>query len=171
MPDEDKLQVVTYSVSIGGVDVGYCDDPDVAVEKELKDITVQQLHKQVLGQRLLGVKPTVKMRLLEITPANLALAFPWFDGVLGTDSIPIAPPVMGEDMYQYAVEIILHPMNKAADDKTEDYTLLKCVCTGPHNRSSDGEKEDGIDLEFLCLPDRASLPNIVLGYIGSKPVA
>jgi hypothetical protein len=163
MGDVTKLAVTTFAVKIDGVDVGYVDNPEVVIEDDYGEVTVQQLAKQVLDLRVLGTKVTIKLGLREISAANLGLAFPWYGG---SGSVPVAPPTVGAGLYQYAVPIILHPSNVEAADTSQDYTFPKCVAVGPKGRKSDGQKDDTVDLEFRVLPDQTELPDIVLGWIG-----
>ena len=165
----DDLAVEVYDVSISGSDAGYIDEPEVTLEADRSEIRLTQLHKQLLGTRIRGVKGRLRMRFRQIKAANLARAFPWFDGTPGTDPIPIAPATLGEDLYQYAVPIVLHPIRLDAEDTSHDYTFPKAVPSGSHRRSGSGDEDDYIEIEWDILPDRADLPDVVLGWIGSDP--
>lgn len=164
-----ELAVTTYDVAINDVDAGYVDNPEVTETPIKRPIKLSQLFEQRLGSRVVGVDLSLKLRFRQIKCLNLARAFPWFDGVAGTNPIPLAPAALGEDLYQYAVPIVLHPRHLDAEDTDQDYTLLKCVPVGDHKRSGAGESDDAIEVEFEIYPDRDQLPAVVLGYIGQAP--
>jgi hypothetical protein len=160
--DIGNTKIRVYDVSVGGADIGYCTVDSVQVAKTLKEIKLPHHMGQVMGHRLIGVAATVKVTFSEITRANLAKAFPWYAGT--TEVIPLAPTALGVDLYTLAVAITLHPVDKAGL-LDEDIVLTKAVCVGPLDLKTDGESDAGITLEFYAYPDRAQLPNIVIGSI------
>ncbi len=159
--DMADLKVRVYEVSVDAVYVGYCDEPEVVVEKELEPITLTQLHKQVMGHRILGVGCTAKFKMRTITKARMALAFPWYT----SGSIPLMPSSLGGDTYDDAVPVTFHPTDMGAST-AEDITLLKGYPTGPFKRASDGTKDDTIEMEYEFYPNRGDLPLFVVGHIG-----
>jgi hypothetical protein len=163
--------VTTFNVLMGAsvgaaADIGYCDTPDLEISQVLKDITLNQLFKQVMGERIMGMSGKIKIALREISVAGLARNFPWYSG---TGNIPLMPTALGGDLYANAVVIVLHPAQIVSTDHSQDYNFLKCVQTGPHKRVSDGDKDDVILLEYSLFPDRSQLPSLNLGYIGTPP--
>lgn len=160
--DMDNATCRTYDVLVNAANVGWVDDLEFTVTLTTKERIVKQLHGQVMGHRLLGVAARAKMTLREMTPANLAKAFPWSDG---SSPIPLMPTGLGQDLYQYAVPVTLHPRDVSG--AAEDITLLKGVCISGFTLKPDGENEDGNPVEFVFYPDRAQLPNLVLGTLGA----
>jgi len=159
--DMTDLKVRVYEVSVDDTYVGFCDEPEVTVEKMLEPITLTQLHKQVMGHRILGVGAKAKFKIRTITKARMALAFPWY--VSG--SIPLMPTSLGGDTYDDAVPVTFHPTDMGVST-AEDITLLKGYPTGPFKRASDGTKDDAIEMEYEFYPDRGELPQFVIGTIG-----
>jgi hypothetical protein len=159
---EAETLVRVYDVLLDGTDIGYVDEPECTIDKILKEKKLSQLFGQVMGHRLLGVSAKIKMNVRQITAAKVALNFPWYSG---TGSIPIMPPALGGDLYDYAKSLTLHPRD-ALTDKTQDITLVKAVCTGSLKLKGDGDNEGIIPLEFSAYPDRTKLPALMLGYIG-----
>lgn len=175
-----ELKVRTYDVYIfdgaSAVDLGYSDEPLVTIKKITKPIKVSELHDQELGTRLLGVEATVTVNLRQVPIATFARAFPWFSGTPGTDSIPVMPSSLGQDLYDYAQKWVLHPRDKGLQaygvgeyDASEDFTLLKGAIISDVARAGKGTDEDPLKLTVKFYPDRASLPNLLLGYIGPIP--
>lgn len=159
--DISKTKIRTYSILVNNTELGYCDEPSVEIEQTLSEITLSQLHKQVMGHRIQGVKAVIKANVREINQANLGANFPWYSG---SGNIALMPTALGADNYQYAKEVRLHP-----DDITgtgEDIILKKAVATGKINLKGDGDKDAVIPMEFTAYPDRTQLPNLVLGAIG-----
>jgi len=165
VPGAANTKITVYQLTVGesDVDVGYIGDVEPSIELVLLPTKVQAMMEQELGDKVIGIKPSFKCVLQEITADNLALAFPWSDG----DSIALAPETLGVDLYDYAVKCTLHPIDMG-DDASQDYTFLKAVPIG-HTRKSDGKTQDGIPMTWKVYPDRDQLPTIVLGYIGEEP--
>jgi hypothetical protein len=161
--DLDDCKIRVFTVSLAGSDVGLCGNPEVAVTLALLDRKYPRYQQQIVGQRIMGVKAVVKVGLYAVNRANLMRSLPW---TTGAGNQPLAPAVLGGDLYAYAVALALHPLDKATD-LSEDITLAKAVCTGGLNLKGDGDAEALVNLEFSCFPDRAQLPNIVLGNLGA----
>ncbi len=177
--DVTESKVRTYDVFIetdgSMVNVGWCEEPEASVEQDRREIALSQLHRQVLGQRLLGIKATAKATLKQHTLANQKRMFPWHSA---GDVVPFAPAALGVDTYTYAKAVVFHPRDKGAGlaymatgegyDNAEDWAFLKGVVVSPAQLSADGETEAQIPLEWEFYPDRAQLPDIVLGDVGGE---
>lgn len=178
--DIDDLVFRTYDVWIKPdstwVNLGVIEDPKITLTPLSREVRISQLNKQLLGRRIVGMDATADLMLHEVTKANLAKALPWADAT--QTSIAIAPATLGADLYDSAFPWVFHPtdMGQGVDygasgyDNSMDITLLKGVVAGGLNLGNfDSEKMSGVPLELEFYPDRDSLPDIVLGYIGPIP--
>jgi hypothetical protein len=153
------------------VNLGWVEEPTVETGLDLAPIVNSQLFKQELGDRVLGVKPTLAMKLMECTLANIRRAYPWHTG---DGPIALAPTTLGGDLYAYAKAYAFHPRDKSsgagygAPDyvHTDDILVYKAVPVGPMTHAADGAKESAIPLKLKAYPDRSQLPSIVIGAIG-----
>lgn len=176
--DPTKTRVMAYDVYIdsgaGYVDVGLIEEPEATIKTIRTAIENSQIGKVDLGDRIVGAGVTIKLKFQEITLANLARAFPWFSGVVGTDEIPLCPPTMGVDLYTYAVAMALQPkdLDWSGDDEDHSETLylLKVVPISDVVLKGDGTKDALIPIEFKAYPDRADLPDVNFGSIGEPVV-
>jgi hypothetical protein len=160
--DVSAAVVRTYNVTFNSADLGWIEDPEIEAVPDLEPVHVSQYGRQVMGHRVLGIDVKIKAKLMEVTKANLAQAFPWYSGA---GDVPLAPVALGGDLYDLAHELVLHPRDMGSD-LSQDLHLTKAASAGGLKLKGDGEKEHEIQIEWRAYPDRAELPDVVLGYIG-----
>lgn len=173
MLDMDKAKVVRWDLYVAGVKQGWFEDPQLSRTLELAIVAPSQYYKQAMGHRIMGVGLTLSVSLKEYRRSKLAMCCPWFAGDPAADNIPLAPTTLGVDMYDYAQQVVLHPRERASGagylqggyDSHEDIVLPKAVCLGDFSLTHTDD-ETPIPLTWQVYPDRASLPAIVLAYIG-----
>src|SRR4051812_29221904 len=120
--DPSQINIGRWKPTFNGVAIGYTEKCGVKVDKEYSEIKTAQTLSQVLGMRLVGVKPQIMVVCKEVIKANIALAFPWYSG---SGSIGMCPGALGADLYDYAHALLMHPAWLADNDASLDHTFTK----------------------------------------------
>lgn len=165
MGDLARTAVSNYTVSWGDTtpyDFGFIDDTDVDLKLKLKEIKVGTLGDVVLGQRIIALEGSIKVKARELDEAYLRKVWA---AAPATGSIPLIPTTAHKDLYDLAQILRLHPTSHAANAKDEDIVLVKAVPLLP-KRKRDGEADDSDDIEFIFFPDRTKFPVLDYGWIG-----
>lgn len=160
---------VTWATSPTPTDFGFVDAVDPALDLKLDPITTGTTGKLILGWRVVGLEGTIKMQMRQTTLANFKVVMPWY--VSG--SVPLVPPTPNVDLYTYAAQLQLHPVDLAAATVTEDVYMLKAVPMQSFKLKRDGKGDDIYEVSWGFFPDRTKLaldpPQVVYGYIGTPP--
>lgn len=144
-------------VQIGGsIDLGLLDgevsfDPNV----EVIDVTAHQTGLVVQSQLITSVGGTVSLTLKEYSPARYREIFEAIGGKVATTSVTgFGSSMVGKNLLRTAKRLVLHPVYKAANDLTEDYTVWKAVPELGAITFS-GETPNLLPLEFTAYIDNA----------------
>lgn len=142
-------------VQIGGsIDLGLLDgdvtfDPSI----EVQDITAHQTGLTVLGQNVTAVGGTISLTLKEYSAAKYREIFEAIGGKVATTNVTgFGTALVSTNLLLKAKRLVLHPVYKAANDLTEDYTFWKAVPELGAITFS-GENPNTLPLEFSAFQD------------------
>lgn len=142
-------------IQIGGsIDLGLLDgdvtfDPAV----EVQDITAHQTGLTVLGQNITAVGGAISITLKEYSPAKYREIYEALGGKVATTSVTgFGTALVSTNLLLKAKRLVLHPVYKAANDLTEDYTFWKAVPELGAITFS-GENPNTLPLEFTAFQD------------------
>jgi hypothetical protein len=149
------LDLQLTRVQIGGsIDLGLLDgdvtfDPTV----EVLDVTASQTGSVVLSQLITSVGGTVSLTLKEYSPSRYREIYEAIGGKVATTNIVgFGSEMIGKNLLATAKRLVLHPVYKAANDLTEDYTIFKAVPDLGAITFS-GENPNTLPLEFTAFID------------------
>jgi|SRR5579884_1341768 len=124
----------------------------------------------VLGDWISNVDGLINCEIKDIDRVIQEKLIPWFSGVSGTDSIPIIPTGLNTNLYTYAQELILHPVDMGSST-IQDIHITKAVPLSCVNLERDGDHDDVWNATFKAYPDvsqiTATTPAVKYGYIGN----
>src|SRR5689334_5858058 len=161
--DLAKTRKGLYSVVWNAFDFGAIDSVEPDIELDTDELMVGSVGKVVLGRRIIALTGTIKVVAREIDAALFQKLNPWWS----SGPIGLTPATIHKDLYDYAQLLTIHP-NDVDAATTEDINLLKAYPRfKPMKR--DGVKDDLVEVEFEFFPDRAQIPALVYGYIGTPP--
>jgi hypothetical protein len=150
-------------------DLGYTQGGvQVTVTTETHKVNVDQFGKTTVNEIIMSRDVSVKLPLAETTLENLVTTMPGatLSGT-GTDQVAIVTTGVGIDLLSQAGELRLHPINKPANDFSEDFVIPLAATSGGLTFSYDVEKERIFDVTFTGYPDPDTK---TLFKLGGKPV-
>lgn len=125
-----KLDLGPVRVTYNGVDLGgTLDNATVNVKYDLGELKADQTGTTILDHRITGLMVTVETALAEVTNRdNWKVAFPYMDLVTsGPNKAGLFKNKNGLSMYDVAQTLILHPLNRADADLSQDYKFYKAA--------------------------------------------
>lgn len=156
MPSDTKnVKLGVCSISFGGKDLGYTKGGvEVTVETETKKITVDQFGQSVINEVIIGRNVTVVAPLAETTLENLVEIMPGatLTGADATKKVDVLTGV-GVSLLDTAKVLVLHPIAKPANDKSEDFTIPKAATAGAINYAYKLDEEKIYNTTFTGYPD------------------
>jgi hypothetical protein len=175
--DITQTKVRNYRATWGSFVGGYQDKLTMGVKLKTKEVKVGTLGDVVLDERVIGLTGTIKIEFRQLSAAMRNGLMPWSatagtatPGTAGV-SIPMIPAAFHTGLYQYAKELVLHPVDLIDADTSQDVTFTKAV---PWiKEDADGVADNKLEVEFMIYPDQsqatASPPVISYGYYGPPP--
>ena len=158
--DTKNVKLGVCRVSYNGVDLGYTKGGvEVSVKTETHKVLIDQFGKTPINEYVMGREVTVKCPLAETTLDNLVKIMP--GATLVTDAVdPLKKVVnvntgIGINLRDIAQTLVLHPINKADTDKSDDFTVFKAATAGQLQFSYQLENERIFSCEFNGYPDDA----------------
>lgn len=145
---------------------------EFSFERDFEDLTHDQGGETPVEMALKGNNLTFKAMVAEATTYNLNLAIPegkFNDGSiseslgLGTDS--------GYLLRQNAVQMRLHPRNKAASDYTEDIYIWKAVSSESVELGYKIDEQRILEVTFRALYDDQQPDGQRLGRVGPQAIS
>ena len=178
MGDITRTQVSDYDVTWGSYSLGFVDKVAPALELVTKEIKVGTLGDIKIGERIIGLKGSVKVEAREIDVATINGLMAW-NATAGTAtpgsataSVSLVPKLFHKDLYDYAKPLLLHPTHMGSNT-AQDLTLMQAVPHMSYLGERDGVKDNVVSIEFTFYPNRADLlttpPVVNYGYIGTAP--
>lgn len=160
------LQLVRIQIG-GSIDLGLLDgdvtfDPSI----EVQDITAHQTGLTLLGQNVTSVGGAISLTLKEYSPAKYREIFEAVGGKVATTSVTgFGTALVSTNLLLKAKRLVLHPVYKAANDLTEDYTFWKAVPELGAITFS-GENPNTLPLEFSVFQDDSKNSNVNIWAFG-----
>jgi hypothetical protein len=153
----ENINLGTCSISFDGTDLGLTiGGVEVAVDTNSYETTVDQFGETVVGSRITGRNVTAKVPMAETTLGNLVLIMP--GAVLSGDGNKVSVSTgIGTDLLAAAKVLILHPVDLAAGDKSQDFTIPLASTPGGINFAYKIDEERIYMAEFKGFPDAAGL--------------
>lgn len=167
--DITKVDYRGYSVTLGGVTIGWVNDVDPSALKLITtELKIGEIGDIPLDDVVIGLAGMIKVIMAQTDLASLRTATPWAPS---SGSIPLTPSTQYQPLYSYAKPLVIHP--RGVSDTSEDLTLLKAVPLPSWIRMSDGKKQRDLPVDFKIYPDRTQLVAdtsvLAYGYIGPAP--
>jgi hypothetical protein len=155
-----------YLCTWGSYALGQTQKVTPALKMKLEPIKRGSTGQHVLGHFIVALEGTIKIQCADITASLIDQLCPW----VSSGAYPLIPLAMNQDLYSYAAQLTLHPLDKS--DTTEDLVILHASCLSiPDQIERDGMKPDVWEIEFQPYPDRtkllASPPVVHYGYVGT----
>lgn len=131
-----KLDLGPVRVTYGGLDLGgTLSNCTVNIQYEKAELKMDQTGTTIVDKRIAGLKLTVETDLAQVQDKETwKKAFPTADLVTsGPNQAIVFQNKLGVSDYDNSQPLILHPLNKADADKSEDYLFYKAY---PNEESS-----------------------------------
>ncbi len=149
------MRVTFNSVDLGGTEGG----ATIMIKYETADIMVDQGGKTVYDKKVSGQAYSVKLTLSQIKNKDIvAVAFPSAHEITSGTKLIYSDLQIGDSLLAKAHQLILHPLEAADADLTEDYTFWKAVCVGSSEVKYGPDKQSGLAVEFVIFPDTTVSP-------------
>jgi hypothetical protein len=175
MANLDNLYVAAGSlVTFGGVDLGHTvDGAEVEIERELTEVKTDLYGNTPVDYVLTGQKATVKLKLAEITPGNLAYVIPEADYDVGSsdDHLHFGTKA-GYSLRNDALQLVLTPQGDNADGQ-RTITLFKAVSTENASVAYKIDEQSVFEVTFTALVDesRSATDGRLLGRVGPATIS
>jgi len=167
MADATKIRLGVCTVFFKGVDLGHTiGGVEVTYTPEYKEVNVDKFGKSVVEKFLVGERIKAKFSLAEWTLANLRVAIERAT-LQGDDSVS-AGSVAGKKASENAGLLVLHPIENAAGNRDDDFSIYKAVSTGELTIVNNNEGERVLPVEMDGLIDENRSDGNMLFFIGDS---
>jgi hypothetical protein len=161
-----NIPLTPMRVTFNGVDLGgTTDHVSVHVKYDLADVMVDQYGKTPLDKRVSGQVFTVKLTLAEVkNKDNWKVAFASMSEVLTGSKLIYSNLQIGDSLLAKSAVLVLHPLEAAPGDFTNDYTFYKAAAMEVSDVKYGPDKQAGLSVEFAIFPDTATSPPRLMIY-------
>lgn len=165
MPTQfENLEMGPCNVTFKTTDLGLTKGGvEVEFGTEVAPITADQFGDTVIDDKIKGRSIKVKVPLAERDLTKLAAIFPGSTLIGTTTKKLVIKAAVGTSLRALAGELILHPKDKAAGDKTADLTVPLAMCKGDFSFSYKHDDQRVYAVEFVGYVDLTSDELFVLG--------
>jgi hypothetical protein len=155
-----NIPLTPMRVTYNGVDLGgTTESVSVNIKYELADIMVDQFGKTALNKIVSGQAVSVKLVLAEVkNKDNWKVAFPSATEVTSSTKLNYFDIQTGDSLLARAHTLVLHPLDAQDADLTTDFTFYKAVATEVSELKYGPDKQTGLQVEFVILPDTSASP-------------
>jgi hypothetical protein len=168
MADTTNIKIGSCSVFLGGVDLGHTKGGvTFSYSPEYTDITADKYGNTPIDKVLTGEILTVTVPLAEPQVARIKEIIPLSTEV-GTNGRATIGKVAGSRLLAQAAQLVLHPLNNAANVLTEDIVLHKAVVHGEVSMNFEVDNERVVEVEFIALIDTTKSDGNLLGFVGDS---
>lgn len=173
MANIQNLRMGVCSLNLGGIDVGHTlGGVKVTITRKLTDLKADKYGDSPVDKVVTDVELKVATKVAEPVIDNIRKQMPEGDyQVGGTGSRLGIAAGEGASMRPYALQLVLHPLNKSATDYSEDLTVYLAVPTASPVLNYDVANQRVFDLEFDALVSEAYVAGRRLGHIGSPNIS
>lgn len=169
----DNIRMGTCQISFGGVDLGFTTGGvEVTVTTTTHETKVDQLGDTIANEFVMGRTITVNCPLVETTVDNLVKIMPG-SSLVTDNTVPASPKKkvvvktgVGISLMDVAQELILHPIAKPTNDKSEDLVIPLANTPGGMNFAYKFDAERVFNCEFKGYADDTG----VLFIYGDKAI-
>jgi hypothetical protein len=160
-----NVKLGVCKVFLGGEDLGFTKGGvEVQVETESRVVSVDQLGTTPISEYITGRSCTVTVPLAETTTDHLVAIMPGSTKVgTGATAYADVETGVGTELRDIAKVLRLHPVSKAASDKSEDFVIPLAGTTGALSFSYKLDEERIFNVEFKAYADN----NGKLFYVGA----
>lgn len=155
-----NIPLTPMRVTWNGVDMGATvEGVTIQVKYETADIMLDQWGKTPADKKVSGHAYSVKTTFAEIkNKATVKVALPSAHQV-GTGPYSIyADMQIGDSLLAKAQVLILHPLEAADNDLSEDWKFFKAVAMEATEVKYGPDKQSGMSVEFVIFPDVTTTP-------------
>jgi hypothetical protein len=148
-------------VEYNGVDLGgTTNEVSMSIHYDMADIKVDQFGTSIIDKVVKGLAYSVKLVLAEVkNKDNWKVVFPSIHEVVVSGVKTIYSDMqIGDHMYPKAFPLLLHPLENADADLSEDYLFYKATATNVTEIKYGPEKQSGLQVEFIVYPDVGTVP-------------
>lgn len=156
----ENIRMGTCRILLNGVDLGFTTGGvEVTVATTTHETKVDQFGDTVANEYIMGRTITISCPLVETTLDNMAAVIPGSE--LITDNTDPQNPKKkvvvksgtGISLLDLAQELVLHPIARASNDKTEDLVIPLAATAGGMNFAYKYDSERVFQCEFKGYPD------------------
>ncbi len=152
----NKMDLTPCRVTAGGVDIGgTLGNVTVAFKYEKAEIKADQLGTTVLDRRISGMVCEVTTEFAEVQDFdNFQRAFPNMQLLAsGSNKALRFISKVGVSDYDQAIELVLHPLNKADADVTQDWKFFKAFPSEDSEIVFSPTEQQKLKVTWTCYPD------------------
>lgn len=168
-----NVRIGACSVLWGGVSLGHTKDgAEFQFERSFEDLMVDQYGETAVDKALTGQNLTVKVYLAEPNTSNLHVALPEQGHASGANGERVGLGAdAGATLRQFARELVLHPLNRAASDDSEDIHIYLAVSMETVALNYKVDEQRVIEVTFQALVDETYGSGRRLGHIGPANIS
>lgn len=164
----ENVKMGACNVTYGTTDLGLTKGGvQVNISTEKKTITVDQFGQTVMNEFIMGKAGTVSVPMAEYDLVKLAAVTPGAalvtDKTTATKKKLLINTGVGTSLLSIAKELVLHPTNLPAGDKSEDVSVPLAAPTGNISFAYNFENERVYNVEFVMYADAATGLICVIG--------
>ena len=173
MSNINNLRMGVCTVTYGGVSVGHTKGGvTFKYEPKFEDLMADQYGETPIDKVLTGENVTVEANLAEPQVTTLNIAMPAAANTHGSSSERLAFGTdTGYSSRSDAKALVLHPVDRAATDYSEDITLYKAVASDAVEIKYESDNQRVYAVTFTALVDETYGSGRRLGHIGSTDVS
>lgn len=173
MPNLNNLRIGAVSALLGGVNLGHSKDgAEFQFKRDFTQLTVDQFGETTVDMALKGQELTVKLFLAEPNVATLHAAMPEQGHASGANGERQGLGVdAGVTLRQYAKPLILHPLNRAANDDSEDINIYQAVSIDSIPLNYKVDEQRVVEVTFMAFVDETYGNGRRLGHIGRANIS
>lgn len=124
--------ITTDQAGRGGFMGSTQDGVEFSLEPEVEDITVDQGGSAPVASIMKGMSLSVATSIMELTPERMAQVYGTtvgdsFEPETGISVVGFGTSKIGQNVTQYADELVLHPVAKGWDEYDENFHLFKAA--------------------------------------------
>lgn len=163
--DFGNLEMGPCLVTFGGTDLGLTKGGvEVEFSTEVAQVTADQFGDTVINEYIKGRSVKVKVPLAENDITKFAAVIPGTTLVTnGGNKKLVFKSGVGTSLRDLAQALVLHPKNKAANDKSRDFVVPKAMAKGDMSFAFKHDDQRVYMLEFTGYADLTTEELFVLG--------
>lgn len=157
----ENVKLGACNVTYGTTDLGLTKGGvSVAISTEKKSVTVDQFGQTIMNDYIMSKAGTVTVPMAEHDLVKLAAVTPGAtlvtDKTVATKKKLLINTGVGTSLLSIAKELVLHPTNLPAGDKSEDVVVPLATPNGSISFAYNAENERIYNVEFTMYPDAAT---------------